>query len=256
MWCGRMKIGASLDPETVYHERIQQLPDVFDLVEFSIGELAKDPEMINVEKVTRALEENDLDLVVHLPFRQPIVTPVEEYNRAKIKYNERLIQFCSRLGAEKAVAHCNLRWGQDKEEVMENLKEQMRELQEIGEEHGVEICFENIFKDETKPADLEEFGEILEELDARMCFDIGHAVAEVGQEEAVEFLGNFSHLLSHLHIQDTRNQQDSHIAIGDGEIDFEPVASQLSGFDGTVCLEIFSDNDLLKLSREKFLQHF
>ncbi len=102
-----------------------------------------------------------------------------------------------------------------------------------------------------------EFGSILDELDAAMCFDIGHAVAEVGEKDALRFLEDYGHLVSHLHVQDTRDRQDSHLAIGDGEIDFSEFASRLPDFDGTMILEIFTeDAELLELSRKRLLQNF
>ncbi len=252
-----MHIGISFDPERDYVERAQEVSEKFDLVELSVGELAKDTGEIDLERLKEVLDRKGLEPIVHLPFRQPIATTVEEYNRAKLEYYRRLLELASELGAEKAVVHCNLRWGQEKDEVREELRSQIAAIKEQGEETGLEVCFENIFSEETKPAELMEFGQILEELGASMCFDIGHAVAEVGEKDALKFLGEYSHLVSHLHVQDTRNQQDSHLVIGDGEIDFEEFASHLQDFEGTAILEIFTeDAELLEMSRKRLLRHF
>ncbi len=134
-----MRTGISFDPERDYTERAEEVSREFDLVEISVGEMAKEPGAIDVEQFTRVLETKDLGLIVHLPFRQPIATTVEEYNRAKLEYYERLLGFSSELGAEKAVVHCNLRWGQEKEKVREDLESQLERIKEMGKEKGVEV---------------------------------------------------------------------------------------------------------------------
>lgn len=219
--------------------------------------MEKNPEEVDKEQLQRDLKENNLELVVHLPFRQPLATTVEEFNQAQRKYLGRMIEFSSELGAEKAVVHPNLRFGQDKGEVRETVKEQMQEINKLGERNGVEICFENIPFEESKTADLMEFGEIIDELGLSMCFDNGHAFAETGEDEIKEFLEKYSRLVSHLHVQDTREGEDLHIPVGSGEFDFEILGEHFQGFDGTACLEVYTgDRDYQKLSSEKLLEHF
>ncbi len=249
-----MKLGISLGPKP---EEVSRVPEEFDFVEISIGEMEIAPEEIDTGQLKQDLEDRDLDLVVHLPFRQPIVTSVEEFNQAQKDYLERLLEFSSELGAEKAVVHANLRYGEDKEEMRERLEEQLGEISELGQEHGVEVCFENIHFETSKAADIWELADILEDLGLSMCFDNGHAFAEIDQEEIAEFLEEYTHIISHLHIQDTREGKDLHMPIGSAEFDFSIIGDTLPGFAGTACLEIFtSDSDYLKLSREKFREHF
>lgn len=249
-----MKLGISLGPQP---GEIERVPEEFDFVELSIGEMEIPPEEVDVEAVKRDLEENELEIVTHLPFRQPLVTTVEEFNQSQKDYLRRLMKFSSDLGAEKVVVHANLRYGEDKEEIRETLEQQMTEIDEIGKEEGIEVCFENIPFGSSKVADINEFAEILDELDLSMCFDNGHAFAEIEHEEIREFLEEYSHIISHLHVQDTREGEDLHMPIGSAEFDFSILGEKLSGFEGTVCLEIFTDdNDYVKLSREKFLEHF
>ncbi len=252
-----MRIGLSVNPERDYPERISELPDWCEFVELAIGEGHKSLEQLDTEGIKSELEMKNLDLIVHLPFHQPLASTVGEYNRAKIKYNKMLLDRAAELGTEKAVAHCNLRWNQDKKEVREELENQISKLARLGEERGIEICFENIFVEQQKPADLAVFGDIMVDSQVSMCFDIGHAVAEVGHEETLIFLEEHRDIISHLHLQDTRNREDSHLALGDGEIDFEAVGRLIKDFDGTACLEIFTEDEkILELSKNKLLEHF
>lgn len=244
-----MKIGASIGPEP---EVIAEIPEEFDFIELAIGEKEIPPEEIDKEEVRNDLEEGGFELVVHLPFRQPAATKVDVLNQAVLDYFEELLEFSEDLGATKAVVHANAR-EEDDEENIERLAQQMEELSEIGNAYDVEICMENV--GQWDGIELFELGEILESLGVSMCFDTGHAFSEAGQEETELFLEEYGHIISHLHVQDTREGRDLHICIGEGEIDFESLGPYLEDFKGTACLEIFTDDpEYLLLSRKKFTE--
>ncbi|MFB6214068.1 MAG: sugar phosphate isomerase/epimerase family protein [Candidatus Nanohaloarchaea archaeon] len=251
-----MKTGMAINPEDDFLDRLDEVPDEFDFVEVAIGEMEKEPSGVDVEAWREGLEEKGLDLVIHLPFRQPLATTVEEYNRAKVEYIRELLELCEELGAEKAVLHANTRYGEEKEDVRETLRSQIELIDTAAEERGVELVVENIPFEDTRIADLKEFGELMQEAGASICLDTGHAFAEAGQEELEEFAQEFSGLVTHLHVQDSRGGDD-HLAVGHGDIDFESFARALGDFKGTACFEIFSpDYDYHQLSRVKFLQNF
>lgn len=249
-----MRIGGSLGPDGDLVEKIEGLPEDLEFVEFPIGEQERPMEEIEPEAVKEVLAEKDLGLVVHLPFRQRLVTDVEIFNDAVLDYHRELIEFAVEIGAEKFVVHADMR-DQDSESQELELPDQIEKLKEIGEELGAEVCFENI--GHWNGIELFELGEMLEELDASMCFDTGHAFSEVGQEEMEEFLDEYSHIISHLHLQDTREGRDMHLPIGSEEIEFEPIGEKLSEFKGTATMEIFtSSNDYIKLSKQKVEEYF
>ena len=249
-----MKLGTSLGPEGELEQKIRELPGELELVEFSIGEKERMPEEIDREKIREALDEKGFDLVIHLPFRQRLVTEIDEFNSAVLNYHRRLIDFSKELGAGKFVVHADMRDNESEEEE-EKITDQIRKLKQIEEEKDVEICFENI--GHWNGLELFKLGETLEELEASMCFDTGHAFSEVGQEETEEFLKEYSHLISHLHLQDTREGRDMHLPIGLEEIEFQPIGEELSEFEGTATMEIFtSSNDYIKMSKQKVEQHF
>lgn len=242
-------IGISLGPEGDLVEHIESLPEEFDFVEFGIGEHERPPEEIDVEAVKQALEENDLQITVHLPFKQPLATSVDEINQGLLNYQKRMMKFAKKLGAEKVVTHSDMRYD-DAEPEIEKLPSQIEEMMALGEEVGVEVCFENL--GQWRGLELVELGPLLEELDASMCFDTGHAFSEVGQEETEEFLEEYSHLISHLHLTDTREGRDMHLPLGSSEIEFQPLIDRLEEFNGTWCMEIFTeDPDYQLLSMEK-----
>jgi sugar phosphate isomerase/epimerase len=192
--------------------------------------------------------------VVHLPFRQPLATSVEELDSANLDYLERLIEFSAELGAMKAVLHVSIRYGEDPELVEHAVEANVRQLQEIGEKHGVEIVFEHLPQESASAFELREFGERMEELGAPVCFDTGHAYVEAGQEGMEQFLEQNLDGISHLHLQDSMGGDD-HVAIGHGEIDWDSAGDRLSDFEGTATFEIFTGEPrYFELSREIFLE--
>jgi sugar phosphate isomerase/epimerase len=66
------------------------------------------------------------------------------------------------------------------------------------------------------------------------------------------FLRRHADRVSHLHCHDVRRRGDTHVPVGAGEVDYDLVSAELDGFDGTVALEVFTDDDaLLRDSAER-----
>lgn len=252
-----MKTGMALNPEDDFVEELEHIPREFDFVEIAVGEMEKNPGDIDTAEWKQELEVNGLELIIHLPFRQPLVSTVEEFNQAEVEYMGRMLDLAEELGAKKAVLHANMRYGQEQEEVIEEAKTQLEMINSIAEDRGIELCVENIPFEESKLGDLMEFGELVQETGASICLDTGHAFAEAEEQEELEhFAEEFSGDISHLHVQDSRGEDD-HLAVGHGQIDFESLVDALGDFPGTATFEIFSpDYDYHSLSREKFLRHF
>lgn len=246
-----MDFGVSVGPEP---EKIEEVPKDFDFIELAIGEREIRPEEIDKEKLSQRLEAKGFDLVVHLPFRQPVATGVPELNEALIKYFDRLLEFSADLDAKKAVVHPNMR-EEESEIQQEALRDQIEELKALGEDHRIEVVFENVGQFDT--LEMFDLAEIIEDVGASMCFDTGHGFAEAGQEITETFLENEGDLISHVHAQDTRENEDLHLPVGAAQIDFEGFFSKIEDFDGTMCLELFtSDPDYMLISKEKVEKAF
>ncbi|MFB6203322.1 MAG: sugar phosphate isomerase/epimerase family protein [Candidatus Nanohaloarchaea archaeon] len=245
-----MRTGFSIGP---FPDRVSDVPDEFDFVELSLGEHEIPPDEIDADEFRGELEKAGKDLVVHLPFRQPAATSVPAFNEAELEYMEELLEFSAELGASKAVLHGNVRDAASEDE-LEKFREQVDRLEEISEDHGIEICYENVGQVKGG-VELFTLGEILEEKNASMTFDVGHAYMEVGQDRMEDFLDEYSHLVSHLHVHDCRDRGDSHISVGEGEIEFGPVADMLES--PSICIEVFTDDvEYGVVSLRKFLEKF
>ena len=246
-----MDYGVSVGPEP---EKIENVPEEFDFVELAIGEKEIRPEDIDEDDLKKVLDEKGFYLVVHLPFRQPVATEVPELNEALISYFDRLLEFSASVDAEKAVVHPNMR-EEESERQQEILEDQIKDLKALGEEKGIEVVFENVGQFDT--LEMFDLAEIIEDSEASMCFDTGHGFAEAGQEITETFLENEGGKISHIHAQDTRENEDLHLPVGSAQVDFEGFFSKLEGFEGTMCLELFtSDPDYMLLSKEKVEEAF
>lgn len=231
-----MQYGNSIGP---FLDRIPDTPEGFAFVEPSLGEANVPLRDVDPDRIRERCGAADLDLIVHLPIEQPLVQGPPEHADGVHAYFDRALALTAEMGAEKAVTHCTANRGSRGD--VDRLRENVRRLDAAGQEHGVEVTFENLGHLD-RGYDLDTVGEVLADCDVPICFDVGHAYQEGGQEAVERFLAAYAEQVSHLHVHDARSRGDSHLALGDGEIDYGPVAAELTAaeFDGTVTVESFT----------------
>ena len=85
--------------------------------------------------------------------------------------------------------------------------------------------------------------------------DVGHAqVAGAGKNLTEDFLFHFKDRLAHVHFSDNKGNNDDHLPIGVGVVDWEDAIMQLKkvGYDKAITLEIFvKDRYYLLYSKDK-----
>jgi len=229
-------VGDSLD-------RLEATTEGFDFAEFGLGEALDIPESVDGAALDRALADHGLDLVVHLPFKQDVATPVPEINDAIVAYQERLLDWASDRGARKAVLHATVRDPYDTG-LRETAAQQLARIVAAGDARDVEVVVENVGH-QRHGLQLSVLGDIAAEVGASVCFDVGHAYMEDGNDGIKRFCKYHGDLVSHLHVHDVRGRGDTHMPVGAGEVDGDVVARYLDGFDGTVAVEVFTDDAAL-----------
>ncbi|THE63675.1 sugar phosphate isomerase/epimerase [Salinadaptatus halalkaliphilus] len=220
-------------------ERTAETVDGFDLAEFSIGETT-DPGDIDTERLEAILADADADCCVHLPFKQDVVTSVPEINDAICTYLARLLEWAGDIDARKAVLHGTARNPHDTA-LRPLFVEQLEALDEAAADNGIELVVENVGH-QKRGFPLSVLGELASDAGTAICFDVGHAYMERGNDGIDSFCSQYGELISHLHVHDARSRGDTHIPIGAGEIDYGVLESHLAGFDGTVAIEVFTDD--------------
>lgn len=123
----------------------------------------------------------------------------------------------------------------DKPSVVQRTRESLGVIEEVAQDSGVRVALENMpnmgmMMMGRSPSELLP---LLEGLDMGICLDIGHA-------HTAGTIDEFLHLkdrLINLHVHDNFGDHDSHLAIGEGKIDFRKVLLGLSGYQGRYVIE-------------------
>ena len=227
-----LTVGDSLD-------RLEATIDGFDFAEFGLAE-GVNLGTIDANRLETALVDANADCCVHLPFKQEVVTPVPEINRAILEYQSQLLSWAGERGATKAVLHGTARYPHDTD-LRPDFADQLEAIGNAAADAGVELVVENVGH-QPRGFPLTVLGDLARETETAVCFDVGHAYMEDGDDGVNRFLSRYGDLVSHLHVHDVRSRGDTHIPIGAGEIDYAVVTEHLEGFDGTVAIEVFTDD--------------
>lgn len=233
--------------------RAQATVEGFDFAEFSIGEGA-DLDAIDGERLEDVLTAESAGLCVHLPFKQVVVTPVGEINEAILAYLTRLLRWAGDHGARKAVLHGTARNPHDVD-LRGVFADQLAAIARAAAEVDVELVVENVGH-QKRGLPLTVLGDLARETETAVCFDVGHAYMEDGDDGVERFLSGYGDLVSHLHVHDARGRGDTHLPLGAGEIDYGIVSEELPDYDGTVAVEVFTDDvALLSDTRDRIEHH-
>lgn len=180
---------------------------------------------------------------VHAPFADiNIAAPSKTIRRTVLKRLEKSISCAGKLDAKLWVFHPGVRTGvtyfYPGLEWRLNL-ESTRKLLRLAEEHNLKIAIENV--PEPYPfllKNAEQFSKFYAELgeDLGFTLDVGHANLN-GQIEI--FLKNFQRQLMHIHVSDNHGDQDAHLGIGCGNINWKSVVEAIKAvrFSGSIVVE-------------------
>lgn len=219
-------------------ERIGAADPRYDFLELSIGEGFLPPASIDVDRLAERL--GGRELYVHLPFGHPVVTHVPELNEAIVDYQSRLLSWAGDVGVGKAVLHGTTA-DRDDVDIRDRFTAQLGAVDSAAERAGVELVVENVGH-QHKGVQLSVLGDAVRETDVPVCFDLGHAYMEAENDGIRRFLREHGDRVSHLHVHDARRRGDTHIPVGAGEIDYDLLSEHLPDFDGSVAVEVFTED--------------
>ena len=238
--------------------------DAIGALGFDYLELAMDPPEAHWQRlrqqlgaIRKALDHHALGLVCHLPtfVHTADLTPsIRAASRDEVR---RSLCLAAELGARKVVLHPSFVGGLGRSVpdvvagyALESLDIAVRQADAC----GCRIHLENLFDRLTPFSAIDDFGAAFERWpQLKMTLDVGHAFIDgKGMERILAFIHTFGERLGHIHISDNFGRRDDHLAVGGGAIDFPLLmgALQRIGYDGTMTLEIFTD-DRLDLIRSR-----
>jgi Sugar phosphate isomerases/epimerases len=243
-----MDIGASVGP---YLSRISSLPSRFDFVEIGLGEGEVPLKKLNSDHISAQLADLELGVVVHLPYRQPLSTPVDQIDAATIAYLDDVLAAAHSIGAKRAVAHPSAR---GTGHASDSLAARMEELALRGRKHDVTVCYETTGY--AGGPELSRVGDLAARSDAAICLDVGYAYLEANTDGVMEFLDSYGDLVEHLHVHDVRQRGDTHIPVGSGDVEYDALVEPITQANPeSVTIEVFTDDpQYLETSADRFLE--
>ena len=249
-----MKIGASTLAGIEY-----SLENALEFIE-SLGlEYAELVHQYPSEKIDEELLESfNLKYSIHAPFMDVNIASLQDQSRLNsIKQIKASIDLANEIDAEAVVVHPGvtsfLPNKYFRKEVIGFAKESMLELGEYGEDLGVLTTFENMPNFESMLFEnMVELNDFLEENGLFMTLDIGHANHAGYAADEMIFDS-----IKHIHIHDNFGDDDSHLTLGEGNIELKRIVNTLESksYDGIYIIEV-NDYDSIKKSYEYMKKNF
>lgn len=197
-----------------------------------------------VRVLKKTAQDRGLKLTVHAPFMDiNIASTVLSKRRTVLDRLKKSIRLADQLSARLWVFHPGLRTSVSN--LYSSLEWQLnlqsvRDLLNAADQYGLRITIENTpepFPFLLKSVeDFTRFYSKLGDVDLGLTLDVGHANVN-GQ--LYDFIESFSDKIIHIHASDNDGTFDSHLGVGEGDIDWRRVADALREIDyqGVVIVE-------------------
>jgi sugar phosphate isomerase/epimerase len=239
-----MLIGAMNHPARPLPEQIEWLgKNDFDFIDLTLEPPEAASWKIDTVNTRRMLESAGLRVIGHTAPFLPIANPVEELRLAALIELRRCVDVFHAVGARWMNVHPRSSPMHERSLMIAWNTESLRDLVAYGAKAGVGIMIENIPGIFNTAEELSELLDAIPELG--LLLDVAHANLMTRVNTTKEIVGRFGHRLKHVHLSDNRGGNvDLHLPLGVGSI---PIAEyvrvlQAAGYDGTLTLEVFSDD--------------
>jgi sugar phosphate isomerase/epimerase len=197
-----------------------------------------------VQTLKEAAKSRNIKYTLHAPFADiNIASPFIPMLNATVKRLKQSIAFANALNAQLWIFHPGTKTGISMFYPGNDWKQNIKTIQALhktAEEYGVNIALENLpEKYGFIMKSSEDFAKFYRETslnDIGIALDIGHANLE-GQAEP--FLRKLPDKIVHIHVSDNMGENDQHLGIGYGKIDWQQLAQTLKGiaYDKTIIIE-------------------
>jgi len=227
-----------------FHKMIKRLAKVevqlVEVVDEGLHELSKK----RVAKLNELAKAKGIRYTVHAPFADiNIASPSKPMLNASIKRLEQSMAYASDLNAQLWVFHPGAKTGISSFYPGEDWKQNIqtiKELHETAEKHGLNTAIENLPEKYgfimRNPEDFQKFYKQTSLNDVGITLDVGHANLE---SQTINFLKKLPDKIVHMHISDNMGENDQHLGIGYGKIDWQQFAETLKeiAYDKNIIIE-------------------
>jgi sugar phosphate isomerase/epimerase len=226
----------------------------FDFIDLTLEPPGAASWGIDVPAVRELLRRHDLRVVGHTAPFLPIASPIDGLRKAAVAEFQRCMNVFRALDASWMNIHPATAPMHDWSYSVERNLLSLRELLSAAADDGLGLMIENVPGVFNTAAQLAEILGPIPELGLHL--DIGHCNLMTLCNTEQEVLAAHAARLRHVHLHDNRGGNlDLHLPLGVGNLDLPSAIGALksSGYDGTITLEIFTnDPNQLLYSRDVF----
>ncbi len=193
------------------------------------------------EGIKDALSTVDAGVSLHAPYHDTnLGTMNSGIGEEAVRQHKECIELARYLGSERIVVHPGYVSSRkfEREMPFKKMVQRLKEIAEYAEDSGVEICLENLSsKKKAMCVGIREIKKTLERVNMenlKLTLDIAHA--NTTDKGPVKYARELKDDVAHIHASDNTGE-DNHLPIGQGNIDFEAVLSELEPYDGFIIVE-------------------
>ncbi|MGD1003942.1 MAG: sugar phosphate isomerase/epimerase [Methanoregulaceae archaeon] len=185
------------------------------------------------------LESYDAHFTIHSPCRGTnIASLLEPIRRASVEVIGQCFSIASLVNAGVVVHPGYFAWAMERQKAEQQCRKSIIELMKLSIEYGIPCYIENMGNWEyfliKSPDELSLIG------NAAFALDVGHANQNRCLDEFLKYP------IQHFHLHDNNGKEDSHIAIGEGTIDFTPVMNAVRKNGVIPIIEVASFDGVMK----------
>jgi len=178
--------------------------------------------------IANEFHKNSRTVTLHGPFIDLSAgSPDPAVRRLTRRRLEQLLKLVPLFTPRSVVCHAGYeakRYGYFKDTWSENSLELWSWMADRVAEHGARLMLENVYED--GPEDIQFLFERLKNKKVGFCLDTGHSSA-FGQADLEVWLDTLGPYLGQLHLHDNLGNDDEHLAMGSGLIDFSKLFTYL-----------------------------
>ena len=250
-----MKIGAMNNPSKGLYQQIGFIgKSGFDFLDLTLEPDKAYVDDVDVKKILDLTDEHKLKIIGHTPWDLPIASSFKSVRKAGVEEYMKCLDLFSKLKVKYVNAHPvmpnNMK---DPNQVIKHNIKFFQKIVKVAKKHNIRIMMEN-----TKAMfnELEVIGGILKEVPGlKLHWDVAHAnLGNEGEKKTKLAFDNFKEKIVHVHFSDNNGQEDQHLPLGTGNINWPFILKTLKEYEynKTITLEIHSqDLSYLLFSRDK-----
>jgi sugar phosphate isomerase/epimerase len=225
----------------------------FQFIDLTLEHPKTGADVVDAGAIRAALDATGLGIVGHTAWYLPFASPVPRLREAAIAEVESALPHFVVAGAALVNVHPDggrRTVGIGAEQILAWNITAFARLAASAQAHGLRLMVENIPEHFATVADLS----AMLDTHPTIGFHLDIAHAQVRGNRTHEFLATFGERIVHVHLSDNSGRSDDHLPLGAGRLDWKRLVRALkrTGYDGTITLEVFSDDaDYLLASQRK-----